>query len=135
MLGEARYVGICVRSDGWVVLVIVLGGNGILCALDPIEICHGLIGNEVSGAGSYCIFGKARGGRNAIGPRDQILAVGKLVLKECDGDRAHLTRGQRCAPLIVRDCGQARSKQRALAIGSSATIWAGEKRWREIGGN
>ena len=89
MLRETGDIRVGVRSGSGVELIIVFGGERVLDALVPVEIRDRLVGGEIGCAGDGGVFREIRRGVDAIvGPRDQILSIGKLVLKQRKCDRA-----------------------------------------------
>src|SRR5579863_4627819 len=88
MLIEAGEAGVGIGSDGGIVLVVILEGDGVFGSGVPIEIGDGLMSEEVGGAGNDGVFREADGGSGAVGGGDQVLAVGHFGVEESESDRA-----------------------------------------------
>src|SRR5579871_5181927 len=118
VLSEAGHVGVCVRRVEGIVLIVVLERDGIPRVGDPVQICDGLIGMEVSCAGNGSIKRHVLCRSNTGGRRDHVLPIGQLVVEKKESNWAD---GTGLDSIIAREAevcvGQCRQSARAAIIG------------------
>ena len=89
-LRKSRDSGIRVGRDARIVLVVILQRQSVLGVDDPVEIADRLIGDEICGSRNESVFREVDRRRVAVVPRHEVLAVGKLVLKDAQRNWANL---------------------------------------------